>query len=54
MRRTSATELGMVEKDARVRADIMGQSIDVHENEYRQAPLKAKQKAMKRMGERLQ
>lgn len=54
MRRTSATELGRVEKDARVRADLMGHSVDVHENEYRQAPLKAKQKAMKRMGERLQ
>jgi integrase len=54
MRRTSATELGQVEKDARVRAEIMGHSVDVHENEYRQAPMKAKQRAMKRLGERLQ
>jgi integrase len=54
MRRTSATELGRVEKDARVRAELMGHSVDVHENEYRQAPLKAKQRAMKRLGNRLQ
>ena len=31
MRRTSATELGQVESDARVRAEIMGHSVDVHE-----------------------
>jgi integrase len=54
MRRTSATELGQVEKDAKVRPEIMGHSVDVHENEYRQAPMKAKQRAMKRLGERLQ
>jgi integrase len=54
MRRTSATELGQVENDARVRAEIMGHSVNVHENEYRQAPKEAKQRAMKRLGERLQ
>ncbi len=54
MRRTSATELGQVEGDARVRAEIMGHSVDVHENQYRQAPKEAKQRAMKKLGERLQ
>ena len=54
MRRTFATEMGRVGKDARVRADLMGHSVDVHENEYRQAHLKAKQRAMKRFEGRLQ
>jgi integrase len=54
MRRTAANELKEVESDPRVRADIMGHSVDVHENEYRQSSLKAKQRAMKRLGSRLQ
>jgi integrase len=54
MRRTTATQLGQVEDDARIRAEIMGHSVNVHENEYRQAPKEAKQRAMKRLGDRLQ
>jgi integrase len=54
MRRTFGNKLAEVEKDAKVRAELMGHSVTVHENEYRQAPLKAKQRAMKRLGERLQ
>jgi integrase len=54
MRRTFGNKLAEVEKDAKVRAELMGHSVAVHENEYRQAPLKAKQRAMKRLGERLQ
>jgi integrase len=50
MRRTSANELAVVEKDARVRAELMRHSVDVDENEYRQSPLKAKQRAMKKLG----
>jgi len=54
MRRTFGNKLAEVEKDAKVRAELMGHSVTVHENEYRQAPLKAKQRAMKKLGERLQ
>lgn len=54
MRRTCATELGKVEPDAKVRADLMGHGVDVHENEYRQTPLEAKARAMRRMDGRLQ
>jgi len=54
MRRTFGNQLAEVEKDPKVRAELMGHSITVHENEYRQAPLKAKQDAMKRLGKRLQ
>jgi integrase len=54
MRRTFGNKLAEVEKDAKVRAELMGHSVTVHENEYRQAPLKAKQRAMKRLGDRLQ
>jgi integrase len=54
MRRTAANNLKLVEDDPRIRADIMGHSVDVHENEYRQSSLKEKQKAMKRVGDFLQ
>jgi hypothetical protein len=54
MRRTFGNKLEDVEKDAKVRAELMGHSVAVHENEYRQAPLKAKQRAMKRIGDLLQ
>lgn len=54
MRRTFGNKLAEVEKDAKVRAELMGHSIAVHENEYRQASLKEKQKAMKKLGDRLQ
>jgi len=37
-----------------VRADLLGHGVDVHENEYRQTPMKAKARAMKRMEGRLQ
>lgn len=54
MRRTCATELGQCEPDAKVRADLLGHGVDVHENEYRQTPMKAKARAMKRMDGRIQ
>lgn len=54
MRRTFGNKLAEVEKDPKVRAELMGHSVTVHENEYRQAPLKRKQEAMKRLGKRLQ
>lgn len=54
MRRTSATELGQAEPDARVRADLMGHSVDVHENQYRQAPIEAKRRAKRNLEDRLQ
>jgi integrase len=54
MRRTSATELGEAEPDARVRAELMGHSVDVHENQYRQAPLEAKRRAKRNLENRLQ
>jgi integrase len=54
MRRTFGNKLAEVEKDPKVRAELMGHSVTVHENEYRQAPLKVKQEAMKRLGKRLQ
>jgi integrase len=54
MRRTFGTKLAEVEGDAKVRAELMGHSVTVHENEYRQASAKAKQRAMKRIGDLLQ
>lgn len=54
MRRTFGNKLAEVEKDAKVRAELMGHSITVHENEYRQTPLKSKERAMKRIGDLLQ
>lgn len=54
MRRTFGNQLAEVEKDVKVRAELMGHSVAVHENEYRQASEKAKQRAMKRLAERLQ
>ena len=54
MRRTFGNKLAEVEKDAKIRAELMGHSVTVHQNEYRQASLKSKQQAMKRLGKRLQ
>jgi integrase len=54
MRRTHATVSGEVEKDARVRAEIIGHSVDVHENEYRQVPPDAMRLAMKKLGDRFE
>lgn len=54
MRRTAANNLKEVERDPRVRADIMGHSVNVHENEYRQSSMKEKRRAMRRLGERVQ
>lgn len=54
MRRTFGNQLAEVEKDVKIRAELMGHSAAAHENEYRQASEKAKQRAMKRLAERLQ
>jgi len=54
MRRTCATELGQCEPDAKIRADLLGHGVDVHENEYRQTPLEVRASTMRRMGKRIQ
>ena len=54
MRRTFGNKLAEVEKDPKIRAELMGHSVTVHENEYRQAPMKSKQQAIKRLGKSLQ
>jgi len=53
MRRTSATQQKAANVDAKTRADIMGHSVDVNENEYTQTPFDIKQRAMKRLEKRL-
>ena len=42
----------MVEPDAQVDEDLLGYSVNVHENEYRQSPLEAKQRAKRLLDER--
>jgi len=54
MRRTCATELGQCEPDAKIRADLLGHGVDVHENEYRQTPLEVRASTMRRLGKRIQ
>lgn len=54
LRRTWVTEFSESEKDPKVRAEIAGHSVDVHENEYRQPNVEASTRAMKKLGERLQ
>jgi integrase len=54
MRRTSASELGEVERDPKVRAELLGHSVDVHENEYRQTSIDTKRRAKKALEDRLQ
>jgi hypothetical protein len=53
MRRTSASQQKAAKVDAKTRADIMGHSVDVNENEYTQTPFDVKQKAMKKLEKRL-
>jgi integrase len=54
LRRTFVTELGEDEPDPLVRATLAGHSVNVSENEYRQAKPEALRRAMDRLGERLQ
>jgi integrase len=54
LRRTWVTEMGDAESDPRVRAALAGHSVDVSENEYRQAKPEALRGAMAKLGERLQ
>lgn len=54
MRRTCATELGQCEPDAKIRADLLGHGVDVHENVYRQTPLEVRASTMRRLGKRIQ
>jgi integrase len=46
MRRTHACLLGELEVDPQVRADQMGHSVDVHQNEYTRASLDRRKGAM--------
>jgi len=39
--------------DAKTRSDIMGHSVDVHENEYAQTPFDVKEEAMRTVEKRL-
>jgi integrase len=54
LRRTWVTEFSEVEKDPNVRAQLAGHSVDVHENEYRQAQPAALRRAMRKLDKRLQ
>ena len=54
LRRTWVTEMGEAESDPRIRAALAGHSVDVSENEYRQAKPEALRDAMDKLGERLQ
>lgn len=54
LRRTWVTEFGEAERDPNVRAQLAGHSVDVHENEYRQAQPAALKRAMRKLDKRLQ
>lgn len=54
LRRTWVTEMGDAESDPRIRAALAGHSVDVSENEYRQAKPERLRGAMDKLGERLQ
>lgn len=54
LRRTWVTEFSEVEKDPNVRAQLAGHSVDVHENEYRQAQPAVLKRAMRKLDRRLQ
>jgi integrase len=54
LRRTWVTEFSEVERDPKIRAQLAGHSVDVHENEYRQVQPGALKRAMGRLGKRLQ
>ena len=53
LRRTWVTEIGGVEKDATIRAQLAGHSVNVQENEYRQAQPAALKRTMRRLEKRL-
>jgi integrase len=54
LRRTWVTEFSEAEKDPNVRAQLAGHSVDVHENEYRQAQPAVLKRAMRKFEKRLQ
>lgn len=54
LRRTWVTEFAEVERDPNVRAQLGGHSVDVHENEYRQAQPAVLKRAMRKLDKRLQ
>jgi integrase len=54
LRRTVATLLDVCERDPKVRAQILGHSVSVHEKEYRQVPLQHKRKAMESLDDLIQ
>jgi integrase len=54
LRRTWVTEFSEAERDPNVRAQLAGHSVDVHENEYRQAQPAVLKRAMKKLDKRLQ
>jgi len=53
LRRTWVTEFSEVEPDPNIRARLAGHSVDVHENEYRQANPTALERAMRRLDRHL-
>jgi len=53
MRRTFASQSHAGGVNAKIRSDIMGNTVDVNENEYTQTPFDVKQKAMQQVEKRL-
>jgi integrase len=49
LRRTWVTHIAQAERDASIRAQLAGHSVDVHENVYRQPDASAMRKAMRRL-----
>ena len=54
LRRTWVTEFSEAERIPNVRAQLAGHSVDVHENEYRQAQPAELKRAMKKFEKRCQ
>ncbi len=54
LRRSWVTEFSQVEEDPHVRARLGGQSVDVHENHYRQSKAEVLQASMNKLGKHLQ
>lgn len=52
LRRTWVTDLAEVEKDPKIRAQLAGHSVDVHENEYRQPRIADLKEAMEKLDKR--
>jgi integrase len=53
MRRTFASQGKASGVDAKTRSDIMGNTVDVNENEYTQTPFDVKKKAMRKVEKRI-